>query len=201
MAILMKLSEILEQRIKDRPCIDVPLSAIITADGLDDLTFKVRALSVAEETEATEAALEFRKKTVASIPETHAKRILEDESVLEDAKYTERIWRACRDFADTERPAFPSADWMRKHFVGHEMGLLAEWFGRAQLLGSKQASVASEVAMRDLAEVCANSAESPYPDQALASMPRSSIASFCIWLCVRNKQLEAELDHQASASA
>lgn len=197
----MKLSDILEQRIKDRPSIDVPLSAIITADGIDGLTFKVRALSVAEETEATEAALEFRKRTVAAIPETHAKRILEDESVLEDAKYTERIWRACRDSADTEKPAFPDADWMRRHFVGHEMGLLAEWFGRAQVLGSRQASTASEVAMRDLAEVCANTAETPYPDQALAGMPRASIASFCIWLCVRNKQLEAELDRQASASA
>ena len=54
----------------------------------------MRALTIAEETAATEAAIAFRRGVLASLPESHAREFLEDASFLEDVKYTERFWRA-----------------------------------------------------------------------------------------------------------
>jgi hypothetical protein len=170
----------LAERIERRPSIEVDLSAVIR-DGSVTGTLRLRALTVAEECDATEAAVAFRKRALSALPEKHATAFLEDATFLEDAKYTERLWRACRLADDVSKPAFPSADWMRQHFTVDEMGRLADRFAKAQALNSGNPDTATNEQRWALVEACGSASSSDWPDVVLSGLPRSLVSDLFVW--------------------
>jgi hypothetical protein len=188
------LAAALEARVQRRPSLTVPLSEVVR-DGSVEGTVAMRALTVQEECEATEDAIAFRKRTLASLPEKHAQAFLDDPSFLEDAKHIERLWRACRQSDDLSQPAFKSSDWMRRHFTVDECRRLAEWFGRAERLNSKEPEMFTREQRTSLMEGLAMVAHTSMPDRALDGLPRWVLADLLI---DASAQWKAERDRKAA---
>lgn len=170
----------LAARVESRPTLDVDLVGIVR-DGSVTGTIKLRALTVAEECDATEAAVAFRKRALSALPEKHAAAFLEDASFLEDAKITERLWRAARDADDPSKPAFPSAEWMRQHFTTDEMARIGDRFVKAQAINAGAPDLLTSEQRWAVVEALAEASTSAWPDVVLASLQRPALADLLVW--------------------
>lgn len=170
----------LAARIESRPTLSVDMADIIR-DGSVTGTIKLRALTVADECDATEAAVAFRKKALAALPERHAAAFLDDPSFLEDAKTTERLWRACRTDDDVTKPAFPSAEWMRQHLTVDEMSRIGERFVKALGVNSGTPEILTAEQRWSVVDALAAASDSSWPDVVLSGLSRPALADLLVW--------------------
>ena len=182
----------LAARIEARPTLVVSMVDIIR-DGSVDGEIRVRALTVAEDAAATEAAVAYRKKAIQSLPERHAASFLEDPTFLEDAKISERLWRACRDHEDPSKPAFPDAEWMRRHLTVDEMGRIGEAFERVQRMNAKTPDLFTAEQRWQLVDTLADHQHNDWADVALSGLEREALADLLIWTSGELAKVKAEL--------
>lgn len=179
----MNLVERIIAHAESRPVVTVRLGDFAAGGDSDEVAFVMRALVVAEFAEATEAALEARKRALKSLPENHQRSLLEDPTILEDAKSTEIVWRACRDASDHSKPAFPSAEWMRQHLTREQFVILHRMYELAEQRASKVTSALTLNDRETLATTIALAAFGDSADRMLAGMPTSVLVDFTIWAC------------------
>lgn len=123
------LTERIKAHAAQRPTLTVDLRSFLASEV--EGAIKMRALNVAEDSDAAKAAVEFRKGVLSSLPAQFVQEFLSDPTFLDDARCVEKLWRASRDSADTARPAFPSAQWMREQMTHEELQALYGFYERA----------------------------------------------------------------------
>jgi hypothetical protein len=159
----------------------VVVKASSFARGVDGGEIRMRPLFVAEVNAAVEEAFKVRKALLASLPDAHAKRFLDDPSLLDDIKVCEMLWHACRDADDMTRPAFPSAQWMREHLTNDELSALDFFYHKACVADAGGAALDLDKRWF-LVRACAELADTDEADAALAKMAPAQIADLFVWL-------------------
>lgn len=179
---MSSLADKLRARAAERPTLDVPISDIVSSNAPDGVV-KVRVPPMADVFDATEAAVQFRKKLLASLPDTHAKAFLDDASFLEDAKQAEILWRAYRDEKDPTKPAFPSPEWMRNTFTAHEFSRLYLHFERAVEKDSAPDLLLTQDQREAFAKAIALASEFSDADRVVARLSRLVLVDLLLWVC------------------
>jgi hypothetical protein len=179
---LTLLDRIREHNAK-RPHLRVPLSSFLAQYEDDGHAIALVPLVQREIDEATEAALEYRKRALKSLPENHQQAFLDDPTVLENAKQIEMLWRACRKADDVKATAFPSSAFIREHMTSEEIAILLRCYDLAEQKASRASEPMTIEQRTTLATMCAMSANTDSPDVLLASMPSAVVNDWAIWLC------------------
>lgn len=177
----MSLAEILRAHNAARPSVRVKLSDVLFQCACDD-EFIVRVLVTGEIADAVAAAVEERKRVIGAVPEQQRAPLLEDPTILEDAKTVEMLWRACRDAGDPSVPAFPSSKFMRDHMTAEEMDTLASFYSRACAAASRIPRALTVPERNAMAVVIAANKDSDGADAVLLAMPKPALVDWAVWL-------------------
>jgi len=177
----MNLIDIVKEHNAKRPFIRARVSDVLY--GCDSQAeFIVRVLVTGEIAEAVAAAVDERKRVIGSVPEQQRHALVEDPTILEDAKTVEMLWRACRDIDDPSKPAFPSAKWLRDHLTAEEMSALQSLYQRAERVASRVKEPLTIPERVALAIVVAANADEQHMDNLMMTMPKPALVDFTIWL-------------------
>lgn len=177
----MSIVDIIKEHNAKRPFIRARVDEVLhNCDSRAE--FIVRVLVTGEIADATAAAVEERKRVIGSVPEQQRGMLIDDPTVLEDAKTVEMVWRACRDIDDPNKPAFPSAQWLRAHLTAEEMNALASLYLRAERVASRVPAPLTVPERVSLAVVVAANADDQHIDNLLMAFPKTSLVDWAVWL-------------------
>ncbi len=188
----MSLCSELEARAAARESIEVQIESIIK-DNLNG-AIRVRPLVAEDEFESQEAAVAFLKRSLHDLPEKYLGTLIDDSTMLSDAKHIERLWRACRDSKDSSKPAFPSTEWMRKVFIAAELARIAEWLGRVEAKSNKTPPTLTHDQRMLLVTGCAEMREQEFPEQVLSGLGREQLARLFVWASVQIADLQKRIE-------
>lgn len=180
-----------------RPTLDVPLRSFLASDI--DGSINMRALNVAEDSDANRAAVAFRKGVLADLPAQFVQEFLADPTFLDDARCVEKMWRAARDPDDLSKCAFPSAQWMREQMTHEELQTLYGFYERAIEKSGRTPEPISDDAFTFLYHGCAANADRNV-DEILMPFTKPVLADLFVRLSVAHVDLLAKVNDGVRAA-
>lgn len=195
---MSSLAERIKAHAAARPTLDVPLRSFLASDI--EGSVKMRALNVAEDSDAAKAAVEFRKGVLASLPAQFVQEFLADPTFLDDARCVEKLWRASRDASDVSKPAFPSAQWMREQMTHEELQALYGFYERAIEKSGRTPEPITDDAFTFLYHGCAANADRNV-DDVLMPLTKPVLADLFVRLSVAYVELLAKVSAEQAAAA
>jgi hypothetical protein len=125
-----------------RPCLEIDLRDVMGLETSARVALVVLPVGLVDE--ATEAAYQYRSRTLKGLADNARGFFAEDSSIVEDAKIVEILVRACRCVDDRTKQAFPSADFMRSALSGEEIAALWRLYRNHELALSRPSSTEQE---------------------------------------------------------
>ena len=191
------IAERIKAHAAQRPTLTVELRSFLASDI--DGAIKMRALNVAEDSDAAKAAVAFRKGVLVDLPAQFVQEFLADPTFLDDARCVEKLWRASRDPADVSKPAFPSAQWMREQMTHEELQALYGFYERAVERAGRTPEPITDDAFTFLYHGCAANAERDV-DSVLLPFTKPVLADLFVRLSVAHVALLAQVNAGVQAA-
>lgn len=177
---MASLIDRIEEAANARPSIVVPLKSFLASEV--DGEIRIRALNMAEESDANRAAVAFRKGVLADIPAQFVQEFLADPTFLDDARCVEKMWRACRNVDDVSEHAFPSAQWMRQQMTAEELTTLYGFYEKAVIKAGKTAEPIDRDQLMFIAYASAAASSSESTDGQLMGLAKPVLVDMFIRL-------------------
>ena len=168
--------------------------------GLGDQEIQQIGIRVNTKSEE-DAAIVGAHKNVQMKAGGGAESARDDPDLIDDSKAVEALFRACRDVdGEGEKkymyPAFPGPNWMRKHLTTDQISTLLNLYHEVRRREAPEGWNITVETVEELAEACAVTSGSDYPDLTLASRPQEWVVQAFIILSVRYMEIKNVLQSQ-----
>lgn len=177
---MASLIERIEAAASQRPSLVVTLKSFLASDVEGEI--RMRALNMAEESDAAKCAVDFRKAVLSALPDRFVQEFLADPTFLDDARTVEKMWRACRDADDVNDPAFPSAQWMRQQMTAEELTTLYGFYEKAIIAAGKTSEHIDRDQLMFIAYAAAAASTSSETDEQLMGIAKPVLVDMFIRL-------------------
>jgi len=125
-----------------------------------------------------------------------------DPDVLLDAKNAFIVATAVRDDAQPDKlPAFPSGGWVVENMTAEQIGALVNLINEVRKHENPGGWIIDDATVEAIASVCAATAESDFPEKALADKSREFLSTVVVLLAIKLAAARALLDEPATEPA
>jgi hypothetical protein len=179
----------LEQR--ERPVHEFEVQGFFGLGNKEIHKIGIRVNTKSEEDDAVVGA----HRNVRQKASNGAESALDDPDLINDSKAVEALFRACREVGeDGDKkymyPAFPGPSWMRSNLTTDQISTLLNFYHDVRRREAPEGWNITVEEIEDLAEACAHTSGSDYPDIALISRPQEWVVQAFIILSVKYMEMK-----------
>lgn len=189
----------LEQR--ERPVHEFEVQGFF---GLGDK--EIHSIGIRVNTKSEEdAAIVGAHRNVYQKATNGAESARDDPDLINDSKAVEALFRACREVGGEGDkkymyPAFPGPSWMRKHLTTDQISTLLNFYHDVRRREAPEGWNITVAEIEDLAEACAATSGTDYPDIALVARPQEWVVQAFIILSVKYTEMKNVLQSKSESS-